>query len=289
MTTFLLDIWHDLREKRLWPVAVGLLIALVAVPVVMIKPAETPPPNDVAPPAKTAALPTVALDQGIVDGSALDTFDIKDPFSAGSDRVSAGPTEAGTAEAGGAEGAGGGSGSESGGGSASGGGTAGGSGGSAPGGSGGSGGGTKYFTYTVDVAFGKPGGIQTYKGMKTLDLLPDDQNPVVSFMGMTDNAKTAVFFIVDPAFEASGEGECRPDEDDCRFIYLGVDDDRDEETLSAAEGALEYTLKLNKINIQDLDQSEAIGDAQPTSDAQPVKWEQRKRKQRTLLTLPTLR
>ncbi|MDQ3935264.1 MAG: hypothetical protein M3340_11625, partial [Actinomycetota bacterium] len=171
-----------------------------------------------------------------------------------------------------------------------GGGTAGGSGGSAPGGSGGSGDGTRYFTYTVDVAFGKPGGVQTYKGLKTLDLLPDDQNPIVSFMGMTDGAKTAVFFIVDPAFEADGEGECKPSEEECRFIYLGVDDDRDEETLSAAEGNLEYTLKLNKVNIQNLDESEAVGDAQPAPDASPVKWEQRKRdKRKTLLTMPTLR
>jgi hypothetical protein len=257
------------------------------VPVVMIKPAATPPADDAPPAAKTAALPTVALDQGIVDGSALDTFDIKDPFSAGSDRISAGPTDAGSTEVGGPEGAGGGSGSGSG--SESGGGTAGGSGGGAPGGSGGSGGGTKYFTYTVDVGFGTPGKVKTYKGMQTLALLPDDQNPIVSFMGMTDGAKTAVFFIVDPAFEADGEGECKPTEDQCRFIYLGVDDDRDEETLSAAEGNLEYTLELKKINIQNLDQSEAIGDAQPAPDAQPVKWEQRKRKQKTLLTLPTLR
>ena len=39
MKVFLLDLWHDLKEKRLWPVAVVLLVALVAVPVLLAKPA----------------------------------------------------------------------------------------------------------------------------------------------------------------------------------------------------------------------------------------------------------
>ena len=44
MKAFLLDLWHDLREKRLWPVAVVLLARLVAVPVLLAKPAEDPGP-----------------------------------------------------------------------------------------------------------------------------------------------------------------------------------------------------------------------------------------------------
>ena len=35
MKIFLLDLWHDLRAKRLWPVAAVLAVALVAVPVVL--------------------------------------------------------------------------------------------------------------------------------------------------------------------------------------------------------------------------------------------------------------
>ena len=50
MKAFVLDLWHDLREKRLWPVAVLLLAGLVAVPVLLAKPAEDPSP----PPAMKA-------------------------------------------------------------------------------------------------------------------------------------------------------------------------------------------------------------------------------------------
>ena len=39
MKVFALDLWQDLREKRLWPVALLLLAALVAVPVLLAKPA----------------------------------------------------------------------------------------------------------------------------------------------------------------------------------------------------------------------------------------------------------
>jgi hypothetical protein len=285
MTTFLLDIWHDLRAKRLWPVAAGLLAAIIAIPVVMAKPAKTPQVESAPPAAKTAALPTVVRDQSIVDGSHLDAFDIKDPFNDESDRTSgAVPGQSGTGTLPGVgTGSGGGSGAPSG----SGGGIAGGSGAGAPsGGSGGGGGGTKYYTYTVDVKFGgrKP---QAYKGMEALDLLPDDQNPVVSFMGMTDNAKTAVFFVVDPAFEADGEGTCNPSPDDCRFVYLGLEDDRDEETLSAAEGAVEYTLQLTKINIRHLSEAEAVGDAQPEANPDtPSAAKRSQRRQKTLMTVP---
>jgi hypothetical protein len=285
MTTFLLDIWHDLREKRLWPVAVALLTALVAIPVVLIKPAETPQVDAAPPSATTASLPTVARDQSIVDGSQLDAFDIKDPFGSGADRTSGSVPgqDGGGAAVPGGSGATGGSGS----GAAPGGsGMAGGSGGSGAPGPGGSGGGTRYFTYTVDVKFGsrKP---KSYKSLATLDLLPDDQNPIVSFMGMTDNAKTAVFFVVDPAFEADGEGTCSPSPDDCRFIYLGVEDDRDEETLSAAEGALEYTLQLDRINIKHLTENEAVGDAQPESNNPDTpSAAKRKQSRKTLMTVP---
>ena len=288
MTTFLLDIWHDLREKRLWPVAVGLLVAIVAIPVVLAKPAGTPPVDAPPPAAKTAALPVVTRDQAIIDDSHLDAFDIKDPFNSEADRT----TGAVPGQGGSSSSIPGGTGSSSSSGgladASSGGGIAGGSGASAPGGSSGGSGddGSRYYTYTVDVKFGERK-LQDYKGMETLDLLPDDQNPVVSFMGMTDGAKTAVFFVVDPAFEADGEGTCNPSPEDCRFIYLGLEDDRDEETLSAAEGAVEYTLQLTKINIRHLSEAEAVGDATPESNPDtPAAAKRSQRRRKTLMTVP---
>jgi hypothetical protein len=268
MTTFLLDIWHDLREKRLWPVAVGLLVATIAVPVMLFKPTAGAPQNQAPVAGDTAALPVVALDQSSIDNSGLGTFDPKNPFASTKDKTADPAT--GTTGAAGVAGTGssplgdslfGGSSGSSGGG------TAGGSGGTVPGSSGGSGG-TRYFTYTVDVTFGARGKTQKYGAVDTLHLLPDDKNPVVSFMGMADGADTAVFFVVDPAMQADGEGECNPTPEDCRFVYLKVDDAQDEQTLSAAEGNVEYSLRLDAIHIKYLSEGEATGDTTPdkTSD-----------------------
>src|SRR5918995_1798496 len=85
MKIFLLDLWHDLRAKRLWPVAVVLGVALVAVPVVLSKPSETPsaPPATArkAPdPKDLKALASVKLEQTDERGSSLDMFDPSDPF-----------------------------------------------------------------------------------------------------------------------------------------------------------------------------------------------------------------
>ena len=89
MQVFLLDVWQDLREKRLAPVAIVLLLGLVAVPVLLAKPAEDPGPAPVvAAPKKAdnealAALTKVKLgDQelGSGRGSTLGVFDPDNPF-----------------------------------------------------------------------------------------------------------------------------------------------------------------------------------------------------------------
>ena len=81
-------LWHDLRAKRLWPVAAVLLLALVAVPVVLSKPAEDrrgaepPRPRRDGPSRKDSrSSPSVKLErEPSRGGSALDAFDPSDPF-----------------------------------------------------------------------------------------------------------------------------------------------------------------------------------------------------------------
>ena len=89
MKSFFSNLWADLREKRLWPVAVLLLAALVAVPVVLKKSPEAPPPappvaagqSSAPEPKQLKGLAAVTLeDAGIGDGSSLDTFVPANPF-----------------------------------------------------------------------------------------------------------------------------------------------------------------------------------------------------------------
>ncbi len=291
MTTFFIDLWQDLREKRLWPVAVGLLAAMAAVPVVLFKPAgETPlPPSTTATSNVPELLPVVSVDSAPSHGSKLDSFDQKNPFSPMKDleKAAATPGTATVASSAGASAA-----SSSGTGSDL--GSA--AGGSGPSGGSGSTGGShlQYYRYTVDVSLGERGkDAQKLQGVKQTQLLPDGDAPLLAYMGLADDARTAVFFIIDPAYSAQGEGKCRPKGDDCRFIYLGVNEDGDEESIFTADGESEYTLKLLKIHRDHISAAQAKGDS---TDSTPAPKRVSKKSSKSLaskdvpslLDLPTL-
>lgn len=304
MTTFLLDLWQDLRAKRLWPVAIGLLAAMVAVPVVLLKPSSSAPaPTTAAVASKDGKLPTVTLDASSVAGSHLDVFKEKNPFSSLSDSTAAGPADGGNigdAIGDGAAKAGG-----SGGGADS----AGGPGGGVPGVPGIPGGSTSpgttsptplkgpdgkpiepgmhYFTYTADVLFGARGHTKAYKSLRLLDLLPDGNAPIVAFMG-APGGKSATFFVADPAFRADGEGSCDPSPDNCMFLTLRKDEGHNEETLSAQNGQVEYELKLTGLHVKTLTEDEVKGDTTPDKSSKRSAKRSAKRR-KTLLSLPAAR
>jgi hypothetical protein len=280
MTTFFLDLWQDLREKRLWPVAVGLLAAAVAIPAVMLKPAADPttPPPAVANTGQRATLPAVSVDDSPTHGSKLQTFSQRNPFKPLKDleKQPGSPTPAGGSGPGaGGQGSGGGSGSPSGGsGGGSGGGSTpvanpvGGDGGGSPTPSGptptpGSGpGGMHWFKFTADIDFGRAGDAKRMKDVESLTLLPRDDNPIVVFMGVTADAKGAKFLVNDPNFTADGEGDCNGSED-CQFVTLGLDDAHNEETFTSKDGKVAYDLKLVRLNRDEVSQAEATGDTAP--------------------------
>jgi hypothetical protein len=249
MNDLILDIWNDLREKRLWPVAVLLLLGLIAVPVVLSKPTEEPSvaPVATAPQEKTegvakglAAL-TVAKDEA-GEGSTLDVFDPSDPFKPPKDIVAkseddGAPATADTGTAGTADtGA-----------------TAGGTGGT--GGSTDTGGGTSpapeptpsepqtvEYRYVADVTFTNNGKKRKIKGLERLDVLPGEQNPLLIFLGAGKNGNNAVF-LVDSTLTAAGEGKCKPSRSQCAFLYIGAGS---VEELTNDDGD-SYTLRVDQI------------------------------------------
>jgi hypothetical protein len=261
MKIFLLDLWHDLRAKRLWPVAVVLAVALVAVPVVLSKPSETAGPAPVptvrkAPePKEAAALAQVKLDSSADDarGSTLDTFDPSDPFKppakvtkkktetdapsslegntgggtpAGDTGASTGTTDTGST-----------------------GGSTGTTGGGYTGTTGGTGGGgtttpTPQYRYVVDATFTANGRTRHIKGLQRLDMLPNQASPLLLFLGATRDGGSAVF-LVDSSLQADGEGEgkCKPNASECAFLYLGAGS---EDAFTNDDGD-SYTLRIDEI------------------------------------------
>jgi len=235
---FLLDIWADLKEKRLAPVAIGLALALVAIPALMLKGEEAPGagPLPIVPAASSSDAAEVELAEELAEGSKLDSYKARNPFD-GLVKPQADNGKSGTAVAPG-DGAADGAGEEiskllsSGGG------------GSSPsddegglpdlGGSGGGGlttGGDdppvivkrpgSKFTYQLDVKFGRPGREKRYPNLTRMSFLPSADVPALLFMGVPEDEDSALFFV-HPSLSHAGEGVCIPSKAECNFLELAV-------------------------------------------------------------------
>jgi hypothetical protein len=220
MTSFLLDLWHDLRAKRLWPVAALLLVALVAVPVVMLRPADeesAAPAQSAQPPAGVEAAVAQLTNDDQSEPSDLDVLDPKDPFRPRGGYGSGTPglgesTAVGSAGAGSA---------------APGAGTEpaptapstpidGGDGTSAP---------TvpapAFLKLTVDVEFGLRGGDpKRRRSLDQLQPLPHRKRPLIVFLGVTKRHQAV--FSLDTELIPKGEGFCRPSPRRCLRLYLST-------------------------------------------------------------------
>jgi hypothetical protein len=267
---FLLDIWADIKAKRLAPVAIGLGVALVAMPALMLKgeeaPSSSPLPIVAAPASADGAEVELAEELGDSE-SRLDSYKARDPFDGlvkpGEDD---GPSTNGTAIApsdiigdaldkGASSAPSTGSSSE----------------GSDPpldlGGStdtGGSDGGLTTpddqptivkrprtgYTYQLDVKFGRPGREKRYRNLTRMSVLPSKKVPALLFMGVPEDAKSAIFFV-HPAFSHAGEGICMPSNAQCNFLELKIGRDH---FLSVNDYEFRiHLLGINKVKIKDDD------------------------------------
>jgi hypothetical protein len=221
----LIGVWNDLRARRLLPVAMLLIVGLVAAPVVLSKKADdkaAPAPEQPAAPNEAsqgpAELAQVKLDDeaGKGTGSSLSAFGTSNPFApprkvaeaaggdaAGGDSDITAPDSGGTPDTG----------ADPGGGTPE--------GGSPDTGTGDGDTQTSEFAYVLDVTFWDNGRKRQVEGMEKLDMLPSEAAPLLIFMGVSDGAGNAVF-LVDSTLATAGEGKCKPSPSECAFLYLGA-------------------------------------------------------------------
>jgi hypothetical protein len=213
--------FKQLVERRLWPLAVLLVAAIAAVPMLLSKePAPPAPVTSVAPNSATAEAalatqPIVTVGDGATrDANRKVLGARKDPFEPEIKAKKAqAPTTAATPEA------------------------------ETPAaqtpsstGTGGSNPGTgsiptfpttdpvtpakTYPLYSVTVRWGQT--TESSLGRKTvrrLRALPSTANPVVIYLGLLDDKKTAVFLVDHSAF-VQGDGDCEPTPQDCQTLHL---------------------------------------------------------------------
>jgi hypothetical protein len=254
----------DLVEKRLWPVAAVLLVALVGIPVLLSNPADERPA-----PVSTAVTPAVAGGDALsafqpavsAEGKKsseirkeLKGFESKDPFKPQNLGGGGSSGTAGSVEVQGGD-------ATAGGGSidpsiadapplgTSGGGAVGGDSTTDT-----SGTTTEpqtfFYTYAADVRFGKEGNLDR-KTLSQFRSLPSSQNPVVVFMGVREDGETAIF-LLSSAASSTGEGNCEPD-DTCTFLYMKAGDKQRIEAVNENDEVVTFELVLLDIDVKRTD------------------------------------
>jgi hypothetical protein len=262
ITTPLRGLWEDLVERRLWPVAIVLVVALVAVPVLLSKPAKTASPPYPAPAGAGPSSPSAAFQAAVsIEGKKsseirkdLRFFKQKNPFTpqgvaspSGVASVTSATTVPGAAGGTGSTGSLTGGGSSSTGSSTSSPGSSG-TGTGSPTGSTGTTTKTIYWHYTVDVRFGKTG-TEDLKTLTEFRALPTSDNPVVVFMGVKNDGKTAVFLVSAKA-TTIGDGKCAPSDTECTFLYMKKGDKQTIEAIDTTGAITDYTLELKSVDVK---------------------------------------
>jgi hypothetical protein len=251
--SFLKNVLQDLVEKRLWPVAIALVAALVAVPIVLGGSSpEAAPVTDVASLTTTNGLENhrdvaraqvVSLEEQAA-GKVQRSGKVRDPFvqhhqpkvtkivTTAANTVSkalSGTTTSGTSSTGGT--------SDS----------------STP---------TtttttpttttkkpdstSVDTYRVKLSFGEVGAQKSYDNVARLTPLPSSDNPFFVYLGLADDQKSAVFLINADAVP-NGDGSCKPSHDDCQQITLKAGDTEFFDLQSGTAGVVQYQLDLKSI------------------------------------------
>jgi hypothetical protein len=228
------SIVNDLIERRLWPVALLLVAAAIAIPVLLVKPASSPPaPTHLAAgPAAGLAHPAVAVSDGSGGGPVVG--DMKNPFrqqhvpkatASSATATSKGPatSSGGTASSGQTTTQSGGSGGGS-------------SGGGQPPRSSGP-------TPALEVRFGLADGHRTTRTINAGAALPSATNPLLIYLGQT---KRGAAFLVSSDAQPQGDGACEPDKAICSTLYMKSGDTEFFDVTGPA-GTVQYELEVLRV------------------------------------------
>jgi hypothetical protein len=236
----------DLVDRRLWPIALALVAALVAVPVLLGGGSGTPAPAPAAPVANTPAgtaggaqaaisVSTPSTERRNRPGAVRNPF-IQHKVKTPSDAPPT-PADTGTPSTGSVPPVGGG-------------------GGAVPAPSfplpptiPGSGGGTPTTVkdvWNVNLRFGEAGDQKVHHNIPRLTPLPSVTDPFFIFMGILSDGKTAVFLISSDA-TATGDGKCKPNPTQCDTIEMRAGDTEFFDVAQGNAGVVQYELDLLKI------------------------------------------
>lgn len=104
----------------------------------------------------------------------------------------------------------------------------------------------RYATYRADVRFGSSSAnAETQRDVRRYEAFPSVRRPVAVFLGLRD-ARTAVF-LVGPNTRASGEGRCRPTRTTCVRVHLRKGQQKKLDYTRADGTVVRYRLTLTRV------------------------------------------
>ncbi|WP_354697451.1 hypothetical protein DSM112329_03078 [Paraconexibacter sp. AEG42_29] len=276
--TFIQNLWRDLVDKRLWPVAVVLVLAAIATPILLGSDSS----SDVAS-APPPAAPATGAAAGDVTVAVTDTTKIRsrpgkarDPFRAqvfakvkkaqaatgATTGATASPSASG-ATAGAVKPADTGS-TATDSGKSSGSSTTGNSGVTVPSTtpSTSTSSSTKLFDYALSFESKRLGEVTTRRGVRAVNYVPSNDYPLLAFVGIKPDGKTAVFVPQDRVVVAGRDKDCTPASADCQFLELKAGDSvLIHKTPPAGNGQpiVHVRLKLNRITLTEVSKAKSRG------------------------------
>lgn len=227
------NLWVDLVDKRLWPVAAALVVALVAIPLLLAKPAPQAPPARPAveavpapaPPAGGTAIADVSGTAflGPVKGPGKDPFaPLRAPATASGSVAGASTAASSVASVATAVGGSGASAATTTGSSPSAGGSTGSGSSSGTTGPKPPGAATPVAGVSpaavASIQFGLLGGTPTRRRIVELAALPSPTSPAIVYLGQTKQGQAA--FLISSDVTARGQGRCAPSAKLCSTLYL---------------------------------------------------------------------
>lgn len=101
--------------------------------------------------------------------------------------------------------------------------------------------------YRVKLSFGEVGAEKSYDNVARLTPLPSSDNPFFVYLGIEgDDVKSAVFLISADAV-ANGDGTCKPSATDCQQVVMQAGDTEFFDLQSGTAGVVQYELDLKSI------------------------------------------
>jgi hypothetical protein len=103
----------------------------------------------------------------------------------------------------------------------------------------------RFYSGRVDVTVGPLGDAKDIDDVRPLDFLPNDKLPIVAFINLK-TAGSVLFALSSEVTETSGDGTCAPKESDgCQYLTLKIGEQR---TLKLTDGKT-YRLKLRDVHV----------------------------------------